>query len=384
MRYIFVFFNYTRYMSTPVKNFEATDEKLKTLIEDFFLILSQTEKKVITKRFSLDDQPKQTLEKIGQHFDVTRERIRQIENNALKKLQRNVMNSHIRNITDVARSILQENGGVLTSDNLISKALISMHNETSYTANVIRFAMRLDKEVEEVRRDKNFEPIYHFSAIKFSQITQTYKVVRKYLQSKKEVMSFAAIYKEIKDDIEVSKLTMEAIAKSAINILEVDSGHIGLSKWRHINPKSIKDKAILIFQKDKKPLHFIELANKISEFGKSQKHVTVQAVHNDLIRYKDFVLVGRGVYALSEWGIPAGTVMDIIAKVLKEKGPLKRREIIEEVEKLRDVKENTISLNLQKSPAFVRVGRAVYDFDESKWEEPEGGRGRAYLKKDKK
>ncbi len=371
-------------MSTTVKNFEATDEKLKNLIEDFFLILSQTEKKVITKRFSLDDQPKQTLEKIGQHFDVTRERIRQIENNALKKLQRNVMNSHIRNITDLARNILQENGGVLTSDNLISKALISLHNNTSYTANVIRFAIRLDKEIDEVRRDKDFEPIYHFSAIKFTQIKETYKVVRKYLQEKKEVMSFAAIYKDIKPLIDVSKITMEAVAKSAINILEVSEGHIGLSKWRHINPKSIKDKAILIFQKDKKPLHFIELANKISEFGKSQKHVTVQAVHNDLIRYKDFVLVGRGVYALSEWGIPAGTVMDIIAKVLKEKGPLKRREIIEEVEKLRDVKENTISLNLQKSPAFVRVGRAVYDFDESKWEEPEGGRGRAYLNQEKK
>jgi len=130
-------------MSTAIKNFEATDEKLKTLIEDFFLILSQTEKKVITKRFSLDDQPKQTLEKIGQHFDVTRERIRQIENNALKKLQRNVMNSHIRNITDVARNILQANGGVLTSDALISKALIAMHNDTSYTANVIRFAMAI-------------------------------------------------------------------------------------------------------------------------------------------------------------------------------------------------------------------------------------------------
>ncbi len=381
----FVFFYYIRFMSTVVKHFEASEEKLQGLIKDFFLILSQTEKQVITKRFSLDDQPKQTLEKIGQHFDVTRERIRQIENNALKKLQRNVMNSHIRNITDVTRSILQEYGGVLDSDTLVSKALIALNSDSSYTANVIRFVIRLDKEISEVRRDKYFAPIYHFTAIPFSQITKTYKAVRKRLQENKDVMSFAAIYKDIKDSIEVGKLTMESIAKAAIDILVVDEGRIGLSKWRHINPKSIKDKAILIFQKEKKPLHFIELANKISEFGKTQKHVTVQAVHNDLIRYKDFVLVGRGVYALSEWGIPAGTVMDIIAKVLKEKGPLKRREIIEEVEKLRDVKENTISLNLQKSPAFVRVGRAVYDFDESKWEEPEGGRGRAYLKgKEKK
>lgn len=362
--------------------FNVSEDHLKTLIEDFFLVLSQTEKEVITKRFSLNNKPKQTLEKIGQHFDVTRERIRQIENNALKKLQRNVMNSHIRKVTEVARTVLYEGGSVMTSDLLISRILKRLNSETTYSGYVVKFALRLDKEINEVRRDKDFDPLYHFVAIEFEEIQKTYRAVRKALQKRKDVTSFAAIYKEIKDDIAVSKVTMEAISKSAVRILEVEEGHIGLSRWRHINPKSIRDKAILIFNKNgKTPLHFIELSNKISEFGKDRKSVTVQAVHNDLIRYDDFVLVGRGMYALSEWGIPAGTVVDIIAKVLQEDGPLKRQEIIEKVKALRDVKENTISLNLQKSPAFIRVGRAVYDFDESKWEEPEGGRGRAYLNK---
>ena len=365
-------------------SFQVDESTLKTLLEDFFLILTDTEKKVVTKRFSLDDKPRQTLEVIGKHFDVTRERIRQIENTALKKLQRNIMTSHLRKISETARKVLQENGGMMTRDVLISKTLKALHVESKYSANVLRFALRLDEKIEEVKRANNFDPFYHFSDITLPTIQEGYKVMRKTLQAKKQIMSFAAIFKESSADLSpLGKQNIEAIAQITPKILEVEPGIVGLSRWRNINPKSIKDKAILIFEKEKKPLHFIELANKISEFGDKKKVVTVQAVHNDLIRYEDFVLVGRGMYALSKWGVPAGTVMDIIAKILKEKGPMSRKDIIASVKELRDVKENTISLNLQKGEAFVRVGRAVYDFDESKWEQPQFGRGRAYLKNKK-
>ena len=87
---------------------------------------------------------------------------------------------------------------------------------------------------------------------------------------------------------------------------------------------------------------------------------------NELIRYTQFVLVGRGLYALQEWGYEPGTVADVIERILKEKGPLSKQEIIAEVAKHRTVKVGTISLNLQKMPYFVRVGRAVYAFDAAK------------------
>ncbi len=377
-----MFFNFGFFMAT-VTPFHISEVDLRTIINDFFLVLSPTEKTVITKRFALDDKPKQTLESIGSYFDVTRERIRQIENNAIKKLQRNVMNSHLRKVSELSRSVLQEAGGIMMTDRLISKVLKLLNSDTPYSGNVVRLALRLDRNIDEVKRDFDFHPFHHFTEVSIADIQKTFKAIRKNLQEKKDVSSFASIYKDIKDLIPVSKATMESIARTSPKILEVEEGYVGMTKWRHINPKSIRDKAILIFKKYKKPLHFIDLANKISEFG-DPKHVTVQAVHNDLIRYEDFVLVGRGMYALSQWGIPAGTVMDIIAKILKEKGAMKRQDLILEVKKYRDVKNNTISLNLQKSPAFVRVGRAVYDFDESQWSYPEGGRGRAYLKKEGK
>jgi hypothetical protein len=140
----------------------------------------------------------------------------------------------------------------------------------------------------------------------------------------------------------------------------------GLTEWRFVRPRSIRDKVEIILKKAGQPLHFMEIANRIKEAQFDHKNVTVQAVHNELIRYPQFVLVGRGLYALREWGYEPGTVADVIEKILKEKGALSKKQIIEEVSKQRTVKVGTISLNLQKMPYFVRVGRAVYDFDPSK------------------
>ena len=110
-------------------------------------------------------------------------------------------------------------------------------------------------------------------------------------------------------------------------------------------------------------MHFVEIANAIADFGFDRKVVTVQAVHNELIRDENFVLIGRGLYALNEWGYTSGTVSEIIENLLKKKSPMSKEEIIRGVLQERQVKKGTISLNLQKNPWFVRAGRAMYTFD---------------------
>ena len=369
-------------MTTLRQKFQVSETSMKSLIDDFFLILSDTEKSVIRKRFALTEKlaPRQTLDSIGKHYDLTRERIRQIEANAIKKLQRNIMTSHIQKISETARGILNENGRMLTHDDLVSKTLKVLHTETEYSGNVVQFAIRLDEKITEVKSNIDFNAFYFLAPLDLGEIKLALKSMKSFLKKTKKVTSFAAIYQKINTEISLSKQELEALSKTSDSFIEVEKGMIGLSQWRDINPKSIKDKSVLIFEKHKKPLHFIDLANAINEFG-DKKQVSTQAVHNDLIRYNDFVLVGRGMYALSRWGIPAGTVKDIIAQILREFGPLPRKSLIARVQQLREVKLNTISLNLQKSPAFVRVGRAVYDFDETQWEEPESNRGRGIQKK---
>jgi DNA-directed RNA polymerase delta subunit len=133
-----------------------------------------------------------------------------------------------------------------------------------------------------------------------------------------------------------------------------------------VNPKNIRDKIYVILHENGKHMHFNEIADaiKVSEF--KRKEVTTQAIHKDLFKDKRFVLIGRGIYALKEWGYEKGTVADIITEVLKKSGePLHRDEIVKRVLKSRYVKETTILLNLQGKSQFKRVAKATYDLAET-------------------
>ncbi|MFZ1600625.1 MAG: hypothetical protein WAT31_04585, partial [Candidatus Saccharimonas aalborgensis] len=139
----------------------------------------------------------------------------------------------------------------------------------------------------------------------------------------------------------------------------------GLVKWPTVNPKNIRDKIYVILADGGKPLHFSDIAKTIKQSDFKRKDVTTQAIHNELIKDKRFVLIGRGIYALDEWGYSKGTVSDIITKVLKKAGePLHRDEIVKRVLKSRQVKETTILLNLQSKSEFKRVAKATYTLAE--------------------
>jgi DNA-directed RNA polymerase delta subunit len=136
----------------------------------------------------------------------------------------------------------------------------------------------------------------------------------------------------------------------------------GLTKWPSVNPKNIRDKIFVILEEKGKPMHFSEIAGAIKDSDFKRKDVTTQAIHNELIKDKRFVLIGRGIYALSEWGYSKGTVADIITEILQKAGePLHRDEIVKRVLDHRQVKETTILLNLQGKKEFKRVAKATYD-----------------------
>ena len=108
-------------------------------------------------------------------------------------------------------------------------------------------------------------------------------------------------------------------------------------------------------------MHFNEISEAIKQSDFKRKDVTTQAIHNELIKDGRFVLIGRGIYALKEWGYKKGTVADTIAEVLKDASePLHRDEIVKRVLKSRYVKETTILLNLQGKPQFKRTAKATY------------------------
>ena len=90
------------------------------------------------------------------------------------------------------------------------------------------------------------------------------------------------------------------------------------------------------------------------------RSVNLQAVHNELIRHDQFVLIGRGIYALSEWGYEKGTVEHVIERILNKKKELSQEEIVDQVLKQRQVKKITVVLVLKNSGKFERIGRKRY------------------------
>jgi DNA-directed RNA polymerase delta subunit len=135
----------------------------------------------------------------------------------------------------------------------------------------------------------------------------------------------------------------------------------GLAKWPSVNPKNIRDKIFVILESEKQPMHFSEIAKRIKESNFKRKNVTVQAIHNELIKDPRFILIGRGIYALSSWGYKKGTIADIITSILtKSEEPLSREEIVKRVLKVRKVKETTILLNLQNKKLYKKVDKNLY------------------------
>jgi len=341
----------------------STKINLTQILEEIFLVLTTKEKEVVVKRFSLDNKPKQTLEKIGQHFSVTRERIRQIEKIALGKLRRTVRNTKLNIINEISDEIMKENGGVMLEKRLVAEILNKIASSQDVDKYVIKLALHINTGLEKMEKNNTVHPYWKNKEIDAKEIEKLLQTGVKLLKKVKEIQEGSKLASIIKQDL---KGKVDAPDVMIISALEVDKRikkipeGFGLMEWRHINPRSIRDKAYIVLKKANKPLHFVEIANKITEAGFDKKVVTTQAVHNELIRYDQFVLVGRGLYALKEWGYNEGTVADVIETLLKKKSPMTKQEIIEGVLKQRQVKKGTISLNLQKNPQFVRVGRAVY------------------------
>ena len=153
---------------------------------------------------------------------------------------------------------------------------------------------------------------------------------------------------------------IEALAGIS-KLLATLNGMWGLAKWPSVNPKNIRDKIFVILKANKKPLHFSEIARSIRDGDFNRRNVTTQAIHNELIKDRRFILIGRGIYALEDWGYKQGTVSDIIRLVLEEAGePLFRDEIVKRVLDKRKVKETTVLLNLQSKPEFKRVAKSTY------------------------
>jgi len=75
-------------MNSPNPYEEALHDDLKNLIEKVFSLLSKREKEILMRRYGINEEKPKSLDEVGKEFSVSRERIRQIELRAMRKLKR--------------------------------------------------------------------------------------------------------------------------------------------------------------------------------------------------------------------------------------------------------------------------------------------------------
>lgn len=349
--------------SSPIAPVVQTVTDLPGLVENLLLLLSDKEKVVIKKRFDLDSAGKSTLEEIGQEFAVTRERVRQIEKNALIKMRRNVFNTALKSLHEFVGAMVREHGGLLKIGTLHNELSNVLPRDFKFNSNCLGLSLALHEGLECVGNTINFHPHVRDKEISEYSLKHVSGYLINVLHKHGDVKKIEKIHEELKSGLSDTEFDLPKV-KSLVDIdkrlILLDGDLVGLLEWRHIHPRTLRDKILFVLRNEKAPMHFGLIAGKISNANFDNRKVNLQAVHNELIRHDQFVLIGRGIYALAEWGYERGTVAEVIEKILAEQKEVDQDEIVELVLKQRNVKKITIILALKNDKKFTRVGRKIY------------------------
>lgn len=322
------------------------------LADNLLLGLSARSREIIRKRFGLSGEYGETLEKIGRDYGITRERVRQIISEALNNIsaksgQENFLEAEGRIIFTIER-----NDGIIKASDIVEKFNSSRPKE----ANAIRFFAVCSKKIFEIGEKGFFEKAWVISKDIAQNVKEVITRAEKIIQEEKKLSTDQEIFDKL------SFLKVRVSKSEALNFLRTSSRvkknkfeKWGLIGWMEVNPKGTREKVHLILKEKKTPLHFTEIAALIDKFQLGKRKAHPQTVHNELIKDERFVLIGRGIYALKEWGYFAGTIKDVIKNILDKKDHgLTKEEIIKKVLKVRRVKKTTIMINLNNRKFFEK------------------------------
>ena len=337
---------------------QHTDVIAKAVQGSLSIIEQDREKEIISRRFGIDSE-RETLEQIGDFLSITRERVRQLEKAIIVRLRIAAEDNKIPNLAAAEKIIIRnltEEGRIARISALTSK--IYGREATNLEKSYLIFLSEISANLILIEETEKY-----YGAIGISDYGDE-KTVKKHID---EIVNLIKTQKAPLSLEELdSRLNYEhpnyirATASISKQLSSLDD-QWGLTKWPTVNPKNIRDKIYVILQNKKEPMHFNDIAEAISNSKFRKKDVTIQAIHNELIKDPRFVLIGRGIYALRDWGYKKGTVSQIITSILQEsKTPLTREEIVKNVLKVRKVKETTVLLNLQNKKLYQRVDKNTY------------------------
>ncbi len=314
---------------------------------------------VVENRFGLaNDAERKTLEAIGKKYGITRERVRQIEHAALALIRKSNEYKQENEVFGEIKKLIHELGGIVPEENFLASL-----SKDPMVQNHVHFYLVLGDDFTKHKEDDHFESRWSVNDEIAQDVHESLQRLYASLSddeliSESEIIGrFLTHLKDSSDkyrDEEIARRWLGLSKKIAKNPL----GEWGKADSSNVKTRGVRDYAFLVMRKHGSPMHFHEVAKAISDtFGK-KTHVAT--CHNELIKDPRFVLVGRGMYALSEWGYKTGIVRDVIKEILKKEGPMRKEDIVERVMKERYLKRNTILVNLQNPKYFKKTKDKLY------------------------
>ena len=374
-----------------------SQNKNQNIIDINRLLLSQLNKReqdIVSRRFGLSNKERQTLEEIGRDHNLTRERIRQLESAALKKIRElGNLAENIKETKDQISILLNEYGGLIELNYLLEH-LVLPNNDSKIDKNIHKnnyyfiISKLLNDHIDEVENSKVLrkyvkaknDNVEHFEEItnelligiqSNNNVLTTSELVallknlnsHKKHENKLKSLDETDLSQELKElvqndhKIAAENKALYSLLVAADNVEQNKLGYWGMGDWSEITPRTINEKIYLVLKENKKPMHFTKIAEEINKIRFDRKTANAATVHNELILGERYVLVGRGMYTLTEWGYKKGTVTEIIADILKNSDkPVLREEIIKKVLDQRLVKKTTVILALTNRKQFERNG----------------------------
>ena len=295
---------------------------------------------IIQLRYGIKNGEPQTLAAIGARYNVTRERIRQIETHALRTLRAQFAKPEFNEFRAGVVNYLEQYNGVRRHD-LVATDLREKNA-------VVHCALEASGVAQLRPEDKQYHALWTLSENHTKRADAFITELITSLRGKKNG---------------IPDMPQDATAQNYIALSKKFAmspyGEFGLAEWRDINPKVSRDWAHVVLKKAHKPLHFLQLTNEINKLRVAKK-VNAQTIHNELIKDKRFILVGRGMYGLPEFGIMPGTAREVLATLLKKHGPMPAKDIVQLALSHRPFKEKTLLINLQNKSWFKRLDEGKY------------------------
>lgn len=314
---------------------------------------------VIVNRFGITlDGDRKTLEAIGKKYGITRERVRQIENGALALIRKSEAFKNEKEVVEELKLLIHKMGAIVSEHDFLNHL-----SKDKVIQNNIHLLLTLSDDFTKHKEDNHFKTRWSINDEVSDKVHKSLKSLYEKL-SDDELIPESELIRRFLDEIKdiSDQYRDEEIAKRWLSISKNLSknplGEWGKSTSSSIKARGVKDYAFLMMRKHGSPMHFREVAKAVANTFDKKCHTAT--CHNELIKDSRFVLVGRGIYALSEWGYKSGVVRDVIKELLKKNGPMTKEDIVDQVMKERYLKKNTVLVNLQNAKYFKKNKSGLY------------------------